>query len=543
MLFIVIHQVYELWFKEILHELDHLERPAGAQRRRPRARHAQAHPHHPQGDGRPARHPGDDDPARVPLVPRPAGVRERIPVVPVPGARVRAGLEGREGAGALPGRERGPARGWSGGSSRPRCGTPSCATSPPTACPVPRADLERDVTRRVESSPALREVLIAVYREPAGAGRAVRAAGGSRRRAHGVALPAREDGAAHHRHPRGTGGSAGADYLLGHAQSAAVSGSLGDPHRAVNACPGHGSRVSLRFPQRPRAPLFAIRGVGAAAAHRALAPGLARLRLRRPAGGLARRGALRGRQVGARVRPGRAGPRGVRPAPGRHGRRHRAGGQHPRAGGAAALRAAARGRGPGWSRPTASSTASAASSTAWRRRGSPSCGCPRRRSSRWPRGSAARWTTARRWCWSRPSSSTPDASPAGSPRWRRAAGATGAGCWWTPTTRSTWCRSRSPTRGSATPSSWAAGYKYCQLGEGNCFLRIPPDTDLRPVVTGWFSEFTVLADRPARGAGGLRAGRRPVRRRDLRSDQPLSRRRRCSTSSASRGSRPSCCGR
>ncbi|MFL5519016.1 MAG: kynureninase [Gemmatimonadales bacterium] len=40
------------------------------------------------------------------------------------------------------------------------------------------------------------------------------------------------------------------------------------------------------------------------------------------------------------------------------------------------------------------------------------------------------------------------------------------------------------------------GYKYCQLGEGNCFLRLPPDSDLRPVVTGWFSEFTVLADRP-----------------------------------------------
>ena len=39
MLFIVIHQVYELWFKQILHELDHLEAAAGAQRRRPRARH------------------------------------------------------------------------------------------------------------------------------------------------------------------------------------------------------------------------------------------------------------------------------------------------------------------------------------------------------------------------------------------------------------------------------------------------------------------------------------------------------------------------
>jgi kynureninase len=33
------------------------------------------------------------------------------------------------------------------------------------------------------------------------------------------------------------------------------------------------------------------------------------------------------------------------------------------------------------------------------------------------------------------------------------------------------------------------GYKYCQLGEGNAFLRFPPDTDLRPVATGWFAEF------------------------------------------------------
>ena len=39
------------------------------------------------------------------------------------------------------------------------------------------------------------------------------------------------------------------------------------------------------------------------------------------------------------------------------------------------------------------------------------------------------------------------------------------------------------------------GYKYCQLGEGNCFLRLPRDTELRPVVTGWFSEFTALTDR------------------------------------------------
>jgi kynureninase len=36
------------------------------------------------------------------------------------------------------------------------------------------------------------------------------------------------------------------------------------------------------------------------------------------------------------------------------------------------------------------------------------------------------------------------------------------------------------------------GYKYCQLGEGNCFLRFPARSTLRPVVTGWFAEFGLL---------------------------------------------------
>ena len=37
------------------------------------------------------------------------------------------------------------------------------------------------------------------------------------------------------------------------------------------------------------------------------------------------------------------------------------------------------------------------------------------------------------------------------------------------------------------------GYKYLQLGEGNAFLRIPPQRhDARPVVTGWFAEFDDL---------------------------------------------------
>lgn len=43
------------------------------------------------------------------------------------------------------------------------------------------------------------------------------------------------------------------------------------------------------------------------------------------------------------------------------------------------------------------------------------------------------------------------------------------------------------------------GYKYCQLGEGNAFLRLPPDCTLRPVITGWFSEFAHLTAPPNRG--------------------------------------------
>ncbi|PYQ82967.1 MAG: kynureninase, partial [Acidobacteria bacterium] len=53
------------------------------------------------------------------------------------------------------------------------------------------------------------------------------------------------------------------------------------------------------------------------------------------------------------------------------------------------------------------------------------------------------------------------------------------------------------------------GYKYCQLGEGNCFLRVPPGCHLRPVLTGWFSEFADLEqggarDRVEYGGGAAR---------------------------------------
>jgi kynureninase len=54
------------------------------------------------------------------------------------------------------------------------------------------------------------------------------------------------------------------------------------------------------------------------------------------------------------------------------------------------------------------------------------------------------------------------------------------------------------------------GYKYLQLGEGNCFLRLPPQADeLRPAFTGWFAEFAELAAEKRPGAveypkGGMR---------------------------------------
>ena len=52
------------------------------------------------------------------------------------------------------------------------------------------------------------------------------------------------------------------------------------------------------------------------------------------------------------------------------------------------------------------------------------------------------------------------------------------------------------------------GYKYCQLGEGACFLRLPPECTLRPVTTGWFTEFDTLAATSRSGVGYGRGGMR-----------------------------------
>lgn len=46
------------------------------------------------------------------------------------------------------------------------------------------------------------------------------------------------------------------------------------------------------------------------------------------------------------------------------------------------------------------------------------------------------------------------------------------------------------------------GYKYCQLGEGNGFMRVPAHCRMRPAVTGWFSEFGLVVE----GEGGTGTG-------------------------------------
>lgn len=54
----------------------------------------------------------------------------------------------------------------------------------------------------------------------------------------------------------------------------------------------------------------------------------------------------------------------------------------------------------------------------------------------------------------------------------------------------------------------AGGYKYAQWGEGCCFLRVPEHCALRPIYTGWFSDFSGLEG----PQGKLRYGNTPADR-------------------------------
>jgi kynureninase len=63
--------------------------------------------------------------------------------------------------------------------------------------------------------------------------------------------------------------------------------------------------------------------------------------------------------------------------------------------------------------------------------------------------------------------------------------------------------------GQGLDAAWVVGggYKYLQLGEGNCFLRLPGHAEhMRPVLTGWYAEFAELSEHGPTGLVGYGAG-------------------------------------
>jgi tryptophan 2,3-dioxygenase len=213
MLFIVIHQVYELWFRQILHELDYLGELL-------------------------ARNDGDHARATLKriltiLKVLVAQIDILETMTPLEFLSFRDRLEFGSGFQSHQFRELEFALGWKDpkalerypaeGEVQRRLQRRLASGSiwdaflhylAANGAAVPRADLERDVTRRVEPSPALREVLVTVYRShPALAEMCERLVdldeGIMEWRYRHVKMVQRTIGTR-----RGTGGSAGAEYLL-----------------------------------------------------------------------------------------------------------------------------------------------------------------------------------------------------------------------------------------------------------------------------------------------------------------------------------------
>jgi kynureninase len=66
-----------------------------------------------------------------------------------------------------------------------------------------------------------------------------------------------------------------------------------------------------------------------------------------------------------------------------------------------------------------------------------------------------------------------------------------------------------PIHALGLSNAWivGGGYKYLQLGEGNCFLRLPAHASrMRPVVTGWYASFDTLAEAGSGAGGGAGGG-------------------------------------
>ncbi|MEC9283219.1 MAG: hypothetical protein VX642_10930 [Bdellovibrionota bacterium] len=53
-------------------------------------------------------------------------------------------------------------------------------------------------------------------------------------------------------------------------------------------------------------------------------------------------------------------------------------------------------------------------------------------------------------------------------------------------------RFKVPSLGQENLYLVGGGYKYMQMGEGNCWLRAPVDSSLKPILTGWYAEMEML---------------------------------------------------
>jgi len=212
-LFIVIHQVYELWFKEVLHELDYLEGLLS------------------RNDGARARQTLKRVLTILKVMVAQLDILETMS--PLEFLSFRDRLESGSGFQSHQFRELEFALGrkdpkaldrYPAGSEarlrlerRLKSGTLWDAFLHYLAAQgiaVPRADLERDVTRRVEASAALHPVLIEVYRNHPSLGELCERLvdldeGFMEWRYHHVKMVQRTIGT-----KPGTGGSAGADYLM-----------------------------------------------------------------------------------------------------------------------------------------------------------------------------------------------------------------------------------------------------------------------------------------------------------------------------------------
>jgi len=212
MLFIVIHQVYELWFKEVLHELDHL-RTLLEEDDTPRAQHTLK---------------------RILTILKVlvAQIDVLETMTPLEFLSFRDRLESGSGFQSFQFRElefllgykrRGAVDHYPEGTpARDRLESRYAAATlwdsflrylSGRGFPVPEEALERDVTRAVEASPALQDLLIGVYREdPVVRGVCERLVdldeGIQEWRYRHVKMVERTIGKR-----RGTGGSAGAEYL------------------------------------------------------------------------------------------------------------------------------------------------------------------------------------------------------------------------------------------------------------------------------------------------------------------------------------------